>query len=162
VLSPAARSYLEELPLEAVSEDGLVTVAHGSLEDPAEYVLDKEAGLEQLARLAERRPGARVLVLGHTHHPLECALEAGPSLHNPGSVGQSRERHPVARAMVLDPERGRARRLAVEYNVAATRRELREAGLPPHACHLAPGRRARLKRRLAARRGRRSATAPRY
>jgi hypothetical protein len=33
-------------------------------------------------------------------------------------------------------------------HVRATRRELRDAGLPEHACHLAPGRWARLRRRL--------------
>jgi hypothetical protein len=51
--------------------------------------------------------------------------------------------------MVLDLDRRRADFLAVDYDVGATRRELRAAGLPRHACHLAPGPWARLRRRLA-------------
>jgi predicted phosphodiesterase len=148
-LDSAARSYLEELPEEAVSGDGAVVVAHGSLSDPAEYVLDEHAGAAQLRRLRELRPEARALVLGHTHHPLRCSVNGGPSLYNPGSVGQSRERRPVARGMVLDMDTGVAEIVEVDYDVRATQSELRAAGLPPHACHLAPGRRARLKRRLA-------------
>jgi hypothetical protein len=40
--------------------------------------------------------------------------------------------------------------LALDYDVDATKRELRAAGLPEAACHLAPGRAARLRRRIAA------------
>jgi predicted phosphodiesterase len=141
-LDAASRAYLERLPVTASAPDGVV-VAHGSLDDPAEYVEDCAAAQAQLARI----PEARALILGHTHHPLECGR-----MFNPGSVGQSRERRPLARGMVLDTNSGEAEFLALEYDNRATRRELRAAGLPPHACHLAPGRRARLKRQLAPKR----------
>jgi predicted phosphodiesterase len=162
VLDAAAREYLSALPLTASTGDGVV-VAHGSLDDPTEYVHDCEAGAAQLRLLRERDAGAAVLLLGHTHRPLACGAGAvraegdvelsgeGPWLLNPGSVGQSRERRPLARALVLDLGRGVATFLALEYDGDATRRELREAGLPPHACHLAPGRLARWRRRRAAR-----------
>jgi predicted phosphodiesterase len=164
VLERETRGYLEALPPTAATEDG-VALAHGSLADPTEYVLDCAAAYAQLERLAEHHPAARVLVLGHTHQPLACAgdaavpargevelhAERGPWLVNAGSVGQSRERRPLARALVLDLGRALAHFLAVEYDVAATKRELRAAGLPEHACHLAPGRGARLRRLLAAR-----------
>jgi predicted phosphodiesterase len=157
-LDPAARAWLEALPLTAATGDG-VRVAHGSLDDPTTYVRDCAAGAAELARVGEDR----VLLLGHTHHPLACAraggtrepsgvldlpADEGPWLLNAGSVGQPRERRPLARALVLDLERARAEFLAVEYDARATRRELRQARLPPHACHLAPGRVARLRRRL--------------
>jgi diadenosine tetraphosphatase ApaH/serine/threonine PP2A family protein phosphatase len=99
--------------------------------------------------LSQLPPGDRALILGHTHEPLRCEA-GGRWLFNPGSVGQSRERRPVARAVVLDAESLEADFLALDYDVQATRRDLRAAGLPPSACHLAPGRTARLRRRLEA------------
>jgi predicted phosphodiesterase len=158
-LSDDARRYLEALPGSAVTDDGVV-VAHGSLDDPVEYVFDGEAARTQLALVAERHPQARALVLGHTHiHRACCAdgdcttdaeIDLGDDrwLVNAGSVGQSRERQPLARALVLDLDRARARFLAVQYDVRATERDLRAAGLPEHACHLAPGRTARMRRKL--------------
>jgi predicted phosphodiesterase len=163
VLDAAAREYLESLPATASTADGVV-VAHGSLDDPTEYVHDCEAGAEQLRLLRERDADAAVLVLGHTHRPLACSAAGAaapeadvelsgeaPWLLNAGSVGQSRERRPLARALVIDLGCGVATFLALEYDAEATRRELREAGLPPHACHIAPGRLARWRRRIAAR-----------
>src|SRR4051794_15415919 len=139
-LGADARAYLEGLAMQASSPDGVV-VAHGSLDDPSEYVRDCEAAGAQLARV----PDAPALVLGHTHHPLECGR-----VFNPGSVGQPRERRELARAMVLETADGvlSARRVAVRYDAKATRAELREAGLPPGACHLPPSRRTGLRRRL--------------
>ena len=159
VLEDDARDYLERLPGTATTDDGVV-VAHGSLDDPVEYVFDGEAARAQLALLAERDPQARMLVLGHTHiHRAfcsdgDCATDAGIDLRddrwllNAGSVGQSRERRPLARALVLDLDRAVAGFLAVDYDVRATERDLRAAGLPEHACHLAPGRTARVRRKL--------------
>jgi putative phosphoesterase len=139
VLAPASRTWLEDLPLRASTDDGIV-VAHGSLDDPTEYVRDCGV-LSGLGR------DDRGLILGHTHEPLECEAD-GRRLFNPGSVGQSRERRPVARALVLDGETLEGEFLALDYDVDATRSELRAAGLPAAACHLAPGRIARLRRRL--------------
>ncbi len=162
-LDDRSRAWLEALPVERRTADGVV-VAHGSLDDPSEYVRDCGAGATQLETLSHRDPDAVGLVLGHTHHPLACSAAGelpvvGPEdldlpstwLLNPGSVGQARERRPLARALVLDRDRRAARFLAVEYDVAATRRELRAGGLPPHACHIAPGRPARWRRRLISR-----------
>jgi predicted phosphodiesterase len=161
VLDRDARRYLEGLPETAVTGDGVVA-AHGSLDDPAKYVRSETAAGEELNRLADVHPDARVLVLGHTHMPLavahdgalpadrEVALPDGRCLLNAGSVGQSRERRPLARTLVLDLERGAARFLAVEYDVRATKRELRDAGLPENACHLPPRLGMRLRRKLKA------------
>jgi predicted phosphodiesterase len=160
VLDGDSRSYLESLPETAVTGDG-VAVAHGSLDDPAEYVLDAAAAREQLTRLGERHPDARVLVLGHTHRPLACTLDGELPVHgevtmgdarwllNAGSVGQSRERRPLARALVIDTARRAAGFLAIEYDVRATKRELRAVGLPEQACHLPPARGLRQKLKAA-------------
>jgi hypothetical protein len=92
------------------------------------------------------------MLIGHTHRPMAHLASDGRWLLNAGSVGQSRESHPSARALVFDAEAGpeSAEFLEVEYDTASTRRELRAAGLPPHACHLAPGRMAEIRRRMTA------------
>ena len=168
VLSGETRDWLSRLPLTAGGvAGGAVFVAHGSLDDATTYVRSEALAREQLRLLGEREPDARVLLLGHTHVPMAFSAERGlvrprgeielragdgPWLLNPGAVGQSRERRALARALVLDTERGIARFVAVRYDTRATRRELLEAGLPPHAHHLAPGRLARWRRRRGARR----------
>ena len=162
-ISEATRAWLGELPLELRTDDGLV-VTHGALGDPERYIRDRLAARAQLGELAERDPDARALLLGHTHHPMVVAAAgepgaepgraaaldpaSGPWLLNAGSVGQSRERAPLARAMVIDLDRGYAELLALAYDVRATRHELSAAGLPPHACHLSPGPVRRWRRRV--------------
>jgi predicted phosphodiesterase len=162
-ISADTRGWLEELPLELRTDDGLV-VTHGALGDPTVYVRDAPAARGQLGELGERDPDARALLLGHTHQPMaqpargDGAIPAGgglaldpargPWLLNAASVGQAREREPLARALVVDLERGFAEFLALGYDVGATKRELRDAGLPPNACHLAPSPLRRLRRRI--------------
>jgi predicted phosphodiesterase len=162
VLEREARRYLEALPTIAATTDG-ATVAHGSLSDPAEYVHDCAAAREQLSLLERHDPAARLLIIGHTHHPLACAARAeveargdaelspaaGPWLLNAGSVGQSRERRAVARTLVIDTDAALASFLELQYDADAVKRQLRAAGLPEHACHLKPGRRLGLRRLLA-------------
>ena len=161
-LSQEAREYLEALPAR-VELDGVV-MAHGSLDDPQHYVRDGTDAAEQLSRLAAGWPLARVLILGHTHvarawgprgQPLEARRGAvmglatdGPTLLNPGAVGQSRERRIYARSLALDPERQQAIFHADEYDVSACRRALRRAGLSTEAPQLSPTRRGRAVRKL--------------
>ncbi len=162
VLSSDALSFLAALPERAVGEG--VVVAHGSLDDPQEYTVHRAQAHRQLTEVAAQWPDARVLVLGHTHRPwafaasagtiraahsMELALGAsGPTLINPGAVGQSREARARARAGVLDLEAGTAKLLALPYDLAACRAALRDAGLPRRSYHLRPSP-LRLARRLA-------------
>lgn len=147
-ISPRTRAALEALP--PLADEGDVVVAHGSLDDPQEYVRDEAAARGQLAGLERRHPRARVLVLGHTHQPLavgaagalptgRVALAPGErTLLNPGSVGQSREREPLARALVLDLAAGEARFVHTGYDGEACADALRRRGLDPRSCHLPP------------------------
>lgn len=174
VLRDDCRAYLEGLP-EVVTLPGLV-VAHAALDDPERYVRRDDQAAEQLRRLEAAHPGARVLILGHTHRqwiygevggtravgrgPVSLA-GPGRFLLNPGSVGQSRERElrPRARFMLLDTERAEAHLFRESYDVRAVRRALRRQRLPYECVHsrpgvLATGRRAR---RLAGRLARRVA-----
>ena len=166
-ISASTRAWLAELPLELRTDDGLV-MTHGGLGDPTRYVRDRPGAAAELAELEQRDPAARALLLGHTHRPMAYAARGdagtgasfppgggltlepatGPWLLNAGSVGQAREREPVARAMVIDLERGFAELITLGYDVRATKRELRAAGLPPEAAHLAPSRIRRFRRRV--------------
>jgi predicted phosphodiesterase len=155
VLEDRAREYLARLPRRLDLEGG-VTVTHASLDDPQEYVLRIEQAAGQLARIAQERPGARILVVGHTHraYATDGATAAprlgagrcvsldgsGPWLLNPGAVGQSRERVVRARYMVLDLERRTATFHTVRYDVRRSRALLREQHLPARSVHLPPWR----------------------
>lgn len=149
-ISDSTRTWLAELPLE-LRLDGGVLMTHGGLGDTNRYVRDEPAAAEQLVELAGRDPAAPGMLIGHTHHPMSFTAPDGRWLLNAGSVGQSREARPLARALVFDSAAGPASAdfLGLGYDVRATRRELRAAGLPAYACHLAPGRIPRLRRRLA-------------
>ena len=149
VLDDDARLFLEALPLRA-SVDGGIVLAHGTLDDPTKYTATPAAAVEQLARLGELAPAARILLLGHTHRPLVATPEDGghatqltrlpgsPMLLNPGAVGQSRELRARARALLLDLDANRAEFLSLGYDLARCRRDLRRAGLSPRSHHLRP------------------------
>ena len=152
VLDDKSREYLTSLPRMQV-EDGIV-LAHGSLNDPEEYVSYAEQATRQLHLLERTHPSARVLVLGHTHRPWAQAQRSGTLLAwrsgvlelpraerlllNPGSVGQPRERARVVRFSVLDLEDERATFFAISYPHRRCRRELRRHGLPAGSCHRRP------------------------
>jgi predicted phosphodiesterase len=152
VLGDDARAYLASLPIRAEARGGVV-IAHGSLDDPEQYVTRSEQAAEQLERLVGEYADARVLLLGHTHRARACRapgavlsapgrgpvrLGAQPSLLNPGAVGQSRELRVRARFMLLDLEREQATFHTIRYDVGACRRALRRHGLPRRTYHLRP------------------------
>jgi predicted phosphodiesterase len=162
VLREDALAYLETLPLRAEAEGGVV-IAHGSLDDPEQYVTRPEQKAEQLERLKAEHPDARVLLLGHTHRArawneqrgalsargrAPLALGAQAWLLNPGAVGQSRELRARARFLVLDLARGQATFHAIRYDSGGCRRALRRNGLPPRAYHLRPSPVRALSRRV--------------
>lgn len=163
VVRPDVRSHLAALPHAATV--GEVALAHGSPDDPEEYVRTDE----RAAALLRSLPAGRLLVLGHTHRPWLTGLSAGTAfptdtppgsavmplpadeqyLVNPGSVGQSREREPVPRARfaLLDLDRAQVRFFAEPYDATATRAALRAQHLPVDTVHLRPGRVATAARR---------------
>jgi diadenosine tetraphosphatase ApaH/serine/threonine PP2A family protein phosphatase len=121
-----------------------VALYHGSARDPIwEYVLSDEAAFVTIA-LAN----APLVLVGHSHVALqialsgeeisgggapdgtELALEGVQALLNPGSVGQPRDSDPRAAFLLLDLDAQRASFRRVEYDVARTQQEMREAGLP--------------------------------
>ena len=123
---------------------------HASPRDPVwEYILT-----DQAAAAALEATSAPVVLVGHSHVPLavtidggqltgghaplgtEIELGTGPEasrarwLLNPGSVGQPRDGDPRAAWMLLDLDAGRASFRRVDYPIAETQAEIRDAGLP--------------------------------
>ncbi len=141
-LSGETARSLAELPTTAAHDGALL--AHGSPDDPEEYVRNAHRARELLV---EQLPGgADLLLLGHTHVPWAVSAERGvllrdgtgrvelgqgPHLLNPGSVGQSRARSLAARYLLLDRAAGTADYIAVPYDVQTCKRRLAEVGLPP-------------------------------
>lgn len=152
-LDEATRDALGGLPSLARCEPD-VLVAHGSMDDDEEYIATPAAARRELAKLRARGDGARTLVIGHTHHPLAVTddgsrLPTGREdmvplptgrrcLINPGAVGQSRERLPLARAAVLDTERGEVEFIALRYDVEGARAAIRANGLAETGIHVPP------------------------
>jgi predicted phosphodiesterase len=150
VLEDDVRAALAELPVQAVV--GETALFHGSIGDPQAYVHTEAHALTALRGLHDAAPGARLMVVGHTHHPMAVAERQGSFLRgrtgelalppgervllNPGAVGQSRGRTARAHLMVLDLSARTAAFHALAYDVAACRRALRDRGLPSGSHHL--------------------------
>ena len=141
-LTPESHAFLDRLAPKG-SRHG-VALYHGSARDPVwEYVLSDETARATLA-LAD----SPVVLVGHSHIALQISASvdevegglapagtvvdfaAAPTLLNPGSVGQPRDGDPRAAYLLLDlaAHSGEFRR--VEYDVARTQSEMKDAGLP--------------------------------
>jgi len=142
VLAPEAQALLDRLEPQGSAHG--IALYHGSARDPVwEYVLNDEAALATL-ELAD----APLVLVGHSHvalkvvqtgdeleggvAPADKELELGGvrALLNPGSVGQPRDSDPRAAYLLLDLDAQHASFRRVEYDVARTQREMREAELP--------------------------------
>ena len=152
VLTDKAQAWLNGLQPAAVAEG--LELYHASPRDPIwEYVLSEYVALASLA--ATESPA---VLIGHSHVALALGLVDGQLsgglapegsgisfaenrwLLNPGSVGQPRDGDARAAYLELDLEAKSATFHRVEYDIAGTQREIREAGLPEGlAARLASG-----------------------
>jgi diadenosine tetraphosphatase ApaH/serine/threonine PP2A family protein phosphatase len=141
VLDAEARAWLGGLAPEGEREDA--ALFHGSARDPVwEYVLTEDA-----ARATLDAVEARLVLVGHSHVPLEVTKTddgvaggvAGAEMEialterrllNPGSVGQPRDGDPRAAWLLLDLEAGFGTFRRASYSVEQTQAEIRERGLP--------------------------------
>lgn len=144
-LSPANRQFLETLPVGPIVEDQML-LCHGSPDDEDEYLFSE---LDVARILFETE--APIVLFGHTHLPVffsigpEGELDGGlvrgsrtfeldprcRYLINPGSVGQPRDRNPLASFAVYEPEQRRLHFVRIPYDIAATQLAILKAGLPP-------------------------------
>jgi diadenosine tetraphosphatase ApaH/serine/threonine PP2A family protein phosphatase len=136
-------AFLRALP-EIVTE-GEFTLVHGSLRDPVwEYLLSEEQALVQFSR--QETPYS---FIGHSH--VQIVFEQGEDgtlqgrrlsdgdvlpldgprlIANPGGTGQPRDGDPRSPYALLDTERRLIRFHRIEYDIAATQRKMKDAGLP--------------------------------
>jgi predicted phosphodiesterase len=135
------RKYLRELPM--MRDIETFTTVHSSLCNPERwnYIFKSKA-----ADASFRNQFSNVCFFGHTHVPLAFisngvkteqgyygTVQIQPGfkyLFNVGSVGQPRDRNPNAAYAIYDLEEQRVHLRRVEYDIAATQRKVRKAGLP--------------------------------
>ena len=136
--------FLAGLPT-VIVEQGF-TLVHGTLRDPVvEYLLDRESAIATLVRLT-----TPYCLVGHSHYSFVCRENGGAPVFtefperqplplgeerwiiNPGSVGQPRDRDPRPSYAVLDSDAMTIEHRRVHYDMAATQRKMRAAGLPPY------------------------------
>jgi diadenosine tetraphosphatase ApaH/serine/threonine PP2A family protein phosphatase len=144
-LSPEARDFLADLPLEAEEEDRLYV--HSDASDPARwiYVTDSDT-----ARHSLEATTAQATFCGHTHVPALFGITAAaklavfrpvPGVAVPllrprqwlavlGAVGQPRDGNPAACYGMLDTEKPELTWVRVPYDVATAAEKIRDAGLP--------------------------------
>jgi diadenosine tetraphosphatase ApaH/serine/threonine PP2A family protein phosphatase len=143
-LTPATRDFLSQL--KPTARVGDLTLAHGSLPDPWEYVTNSFEALNTFECLK-----TDLCFIGHTHyaeyywHPRENlrvrmenlifggVVELDPGcryLLNPGSVGQPRDQNWKASAALYDTDAPRVEVLRVPYDLATAQAKIRAAGLP--------------------------------
>lgn len=142
VLTTESRAFLETLEPQAARAE--VALFHASARDPVwEYVLSDRVAIASLEVTEEP-----IVLVGHSHVALhvqlagdgftgslspggtEVELADARTLLNPGSVGQPRDGDPRAAYLLLDLDARTASFRRVEYDVARTQAEIREAGLP--------------------------------
>lgn len=140
------RAALDMLPPSTVVDDRFM-VAHGSPRDPVwEYMLSRDQAAANFEVCSQQ-----VCFIGHSHVPLifvktsdgqysnPILPTAGDTLQledgvryfiNPGSVGQPRNQDPRSAYAILDTDAGSVRFMRIEYDIAKTQRQMREAQLP--------------------------------
>ncbi len=146
-LDDANRALLDELAPQYEVDDRFL-LAHGSPREPIwEYLLSRAQAEDNFAQFTQQ-----VCFIGHSHVPLiirmprdgECSepmladadllLEIEPDCRyffNPGSVGQPRNQDPRAAYAILDTDSNTVLFKRIEYDIAHTQRQMREARLPP-------------------------------
>lgn len=131
-IQPEGLAFLRSLPLQLnVELDGLrAHMAHGSPEEPLEEYIYPDETSDRLESFLTRSE-ADLLLLGHTHIPMNIRLVEGRVL-NPGSVGQPRDGDPRASFAILQVE-GRSLECSihrVEYDIAKAAGKILDSGLP--------------------------------
>lgn len=133
VLKSSHLKYLARLPVtQYLQLDGRrILLVHATPRDPLDEYLLKDAKGWQ-TRLAGIEAG--IVCVGHTHVQFHLRLD-GIDVLNPGSVGQPRDGDPRCAYAII--ENGEVHLRRVEYDIDATVRQMREAGLEPKALALA-------------------------
>ena len=118
--------YISKLKdTETISVDDVeIFLAHGSPNDPDEYVYpeDVEPGLLAMT-------SSDILVLGHTHIQFKKEFKEGIII-NPGSVGQPRDKNPASAFAILDTDTKRIELKRTGYDREKVIEDMRKTYLP--------------------------------
>jgi len=141
-LSRRGKDYLEGLPL--VFENPVLTMAHGTLHNPAEFIYMMTGADAMHTFEVLKTP---VCFVGHSHVPGVFVLRDGRIFYsdnsrmklekgaqyivNVGSVGQPRDNDNRACYCIYDPEKQEVELRRVEYDIKRAQDKIMEAGLPP-------------------------------
>lgn len=131
-LTEENKDFLCQLPLKERTQLGnaVTQMFHGSPRNPLdEYIFPwtDERTLQQLLQMAK----ANLLLLGHTHMPMNVQLSLGRIL-NPGAVGQSRDGDPRASYAEIEVDQSISAEIKrVDYEVEVAAEKILKAGLPP-------------------------------
>jgi diadenosine tetraphosphatase ApaH/serine/threonine PP2A family protein phosphatase len=143
VLTPENRAWLEALPLE-VRRGGALLVHSSPIEPDAwHYVLSVPEARLEFTAFPER-----LCLIGHSHYPGAFRLGADGTevdygredelrfepgcryIVNVPGVGQPRDGDPRTGYLLWDDEQGRLQQRRLDYDVAAARQRILDAGLP--------------------------------
>ena len=121
-LSASDKNFLERLP-QAMTIDETFIMAHGSLVDRDAYILNPQEISKNLTCMINDFPTMKVCFFGHTHIPMLINTKSVQTelretktfqldprdvyLINPGSVGQPRDKCPLASFGIFDAENWR-------------------------------------------------------
>ena len=144
-LTPDNRSYLVRLPQGPLMVDSQIMVSHGTPIDEDAYIFSDYDAYEVFQVM-----DFRICFFGHTHLPVIYAVSnqrlytfrpnaervkvelvnGFKYLINPGSVGQPRDKNPLASYAMYDSERRTLTFKRVEYSVPRAQGKIVKAGLP--------------------------------
>jgi predicted phosphodiesterase len=145
-LGPADLDWLAGLSQGLMLDDDQILVIHGALTERDAYILNVNEIRRNLEVMLQEYPDFRICFFGHTHVPLIVSpkvvvtdLKATKTLNldqnevylvNPGSVGQPRDKCPLASAAIFDSERWSLTIVRTEYDIESAQGAITSAGLP--------------------------------
>ena len=149
-LSEDNRRYLTELPKGPLDTGLGAWICHGSVTDEDLYMFSDFDAYQAFEAVS-----FRICFFGHTHLPylyrqspkgidmvhlqgnaIEMRLDpVSRYLINPGSVGQPRDRNPLASFAEFTPETGRLLLRRIPYDLDKTQKCILKAGLPENLAH---------------------------
>ena len=139
------RAYLSRLPQGPVMVDGEIVVSHGTPLDEDAYIFSDYDAYEVFQAF-----DFKICFFGHTHLPVIYAVsnqrlytfrpngdrvrvelvQGYKYMINPGSVGQPRDKNPMASFAIYDSENRSITFKRVEYSIPKTQDKILKAGLP--------------------------------
>jgi predicted phosphodiesterase len=144
-ISPANARFLKQMPQGMTIDDTFIMV-HGSLVERDAYILNAQEISKNLSCMINDFPTMKVCFFGHTHIPMLIntkqvitdlretkTFQLDPKdiyLINPGSVGQPRDKCPLAAFGIFNAENWQMQFIRKPYDIELAQRLIGENGLP--------------------------------